>query len=47
MLAGALVMWVLLATRGPRKQQLRVWSVVGVAAALVALSFAFFVVSPL
>lgn len=47
MIVGALAMWLMLSTRGPRKTKQRLWAVVGIAAALVLLSFAYFVVLPL
>lgn len=47
MLVGALTMWLLLATRGPRRRHLRVLSMTGLAAVLVALSASYLVVSPL
>ena len=46
MIVGALVMWVMLATRGPRKAKARLWAIIGIAAALVLLAFSFFVVLP-
>jgi len=47
MVVGALTMWALLATRGPRKRTARVLSMAGIAAALIAVSFAYFVIPPL
>jgi len=47
MVVGALAMWLLLVTRGPRKKWARIGAMVGLAAALIAVSFAYFVVSPL
>jgi membrane associated rhomboid family serine protease len=46
MLIGALTMWVLLATRGPRKTTMRAVSMIALGAVLVGLAFAYFVVSP-
>lgn len=47
MIVGAVTMWLLLATRGPRKKQLRVFGMIGLGALLVLLSAAYLVVSPL
>ncbi|NLB47900.1 MAG: rhomboid family intramembrane serine protease [Microbacteriaceae bacterium] len=47
MVLGALTMWAFLATRGPRLKTRRVWLTLAIAAAVVALSFAYFVVFPL
>ena len=47
MIVGALTTWVLLATRGPRKKTVRVWAMIGLGVALVALSFAYFLLLPL
>lgn len=47
MVVGALTMWVLLATRGPRKRGIRAISMSVLVAALVALSMMYFVVPPL
>lgn len=47
MVIGALSMQVLLSTRGPRKRAARAVGMIGVAAVLVALSFAYFVLPPL
>lgn len=47
MLVGALVMWVLLATRGPRRRTARTWSMIGLSVALIALSSAYFIVPPI
>ena len=46
MLIGALTMWALLATRGPRFRARRTLALVGIAALLVAASFAYFVAIP-
>ncbi|WP_449276715.1 rhomboid family intramembrane serine protease [Leucobacter sp. GX24907] len=46
MIFGAITMWVLLSTRGPRKRVLRGVGMLIVAAALIGLSFAYFVVMP-
>lgn len=43
---GALTMWILVQTRGPRRRGARIGGLVGLAAVLVALTFLFFVVSP-
>lgn len=43
---GALTMWVILNTRGPRKARARTWSLVAVGVALVLLSGSYFVVTP-
>ena len=45
-LVGGATMWILLSTRGPRKRTARIVGLCGVAAVLVALSFAFFVATP-
>ncbi len=47
MIVGAGAMWVLLATRGPRKARARIWAMVGLGVLLVALSASYLVVSPL
>ncbi len=47
MIAGSLAMWVLLATRGPRNGKARVWLMIGLAIAFIAVSCAYFVVWPL
>ncbi len=47
MVVGALTTWALLRTRGPRKKNARVLSLVTIGAALVALSFAYFAVMPI
>lgn len=47
MLIGAAAMWVLLATRGPRRRSARVFAMIGLGAALLALSASYLVVSPL
>ncbi len=46
MVFGALTMWLLLRTNGPRHKNARVGAILGLGAAIVALSFAYFVVSP-
>lgn len=47
MIVGAITMWVLLATRGPRRTSARVASLVAIAAMLVALSGLYLVVPPI
>lgn len=47
MVAGAIVMSVLLATTGPRRAKARIWSLIGVTAAFVAVCFSYFVFLPL
>lgn len=47
MIAGALTMWVLISTRGPRRKTARLLSIIGLTAALVAFSFAYFLVPPI
>ncbi len=47
MLIGALTMWVLLATRGPRKTTLRAVSMTALTVALIGLTWAYFIVPPL
>jgi membrane associated rhomboid family serine protease len=47
MIVGAATMWLLLATRGPRKRQARVLGMVGLGVLLAALSALYFVVSPI
>ena len=46
MIVGALVMWIIVRTRGPRNRTKQVLALVGVAAVLVALAFAYFAVLP-
>jgi membrane associated rhomboid family serine protease len=46
MVVGALTMWLLLATRGPRRRTQRLAGLVGLGAVLVALGFAYFVAMP-
>ncbi|GAB2571737.1 rhomboid family intramembrane serine protease [Leucobacter ruminantium] len=46
MVVGALTMWLLLASRGPRHRGRRVASLVGLGAVLVALAFSYFLVLP-
>ncbi len=46
LLVGAGTMWLLLATRGPRRRNARVFGLVGVGAALVALGALYWVVLP-
>lgn len=46
MVVGAITMWLLLATRGPRRGTRRLVGLVGLGAVLVALSFSYFVVLP-
>ncbi len=46
MVAGALAMWILLATRGPRKRNTRALAMVGLTAVLVAISLLYFVLPP-
>lgn len=47
MIAGALVMWVLLATRGPRKKTARAGSMIALAVVLIALTWLYFVAPPI
>jgi membrane associated rhomboid family serine protease len=47
MIVGAITMWVLLATRGPRRTSVRVASLLAIAAMLVALSGLYLVVPPI
>ncbi|WP_440312191.1 rhomboid family intramembrane serine protease [Leucobacter chromiireducens] len=46
MIVGAATMGVLLATRGPRRRQARIWGLVGLGVVLAALSCAYLVVMP-
>lgn len=46
MIVGALSMWVLLATNGPRKKNIRTLAMVGLTVALVAVSMIYFVLPP-
>ncbi|MFT4232785.1 MAG: rhomboid family intramembrane serine protease [Leucobacter sp.] len=46
LIVGAVTMWVLLATRGPRRRAQRVCGLVALGAVLVALGFAYFVEMP-
>lgn len=46
MILGAVTMWALLGTRGPRKRAARTASLIAIAVVLVALSFAYFAVMP-
>ena len=46
MIVGAVTMWLILATRGPRRRQLRVWGLIGLGAVLVLLCGAYFVATP-
>lgn len=47
MVVGAAAMWLLLATRGPRRRRARVLGMVGLGLVLVLLGGAYFVVSPI
>lgn len=47
MLIGALVMWLLLRTRGPRKNNSRIWAMTALGLALAAASCLYFVALPL
>lgn len=47
MVVGAVGMWALLATRGPRRRRARIAAMVGLGALLVALGGLYFVVSPI
>lgn len=44
---GALTMWILVQTRGPRRRGARIGGLIGLGAVLIVLTFAYFVVSPL
>lgn len=46
MVVGALTMWMMLATRGPRRRTLRVTGLIGIGALLVLLAGAYFVMVP-
>lgn len=46
MIVGALAMWLLLLTRGPRRRGARIGAILALTAVLIAASFAFFVVLP-
>lgn len=46
MVVGAITMWLLLATRGPRRRTQRLVGLIGLGAVLVALGFAYFVAMP-
>jgi membrane associated rhomboid family serine protease len=46
MVVGAIVAWLLLATRGPRKREARIAAIAAVAAVLVVLSGLYFVAPP-
>lgn len=46
-IVGATTMWLLVRNRGPRRRAARIGALVGVAAALLLLSFAYFFVTPL
>ena len=47
MVVGAATMWLLLATRGPRKRQARLLGMIGLGVLLVVLSGLYFVISPI
>lgn len=47
LVVGAIVMWIILRTRGPRLKTAQIVALSGTTLALVALAFAYFVVSPL
>ncbi len=46
MVVGALTMWLLLATRGPRKRNVRLFAMIGIGVALVLVSGLYFVLPP-
>ncbi|WP_449281923.1 rhomboid family intramembrane serine protease [Leucobacter sp.] len=46
MVVGAITMWLLLATRGPRRKTQRIIGLIGLGAVLVALGFSYFVAMP-
>lgn len=46
MIVGALTMWAMLATRGPRQRGRRIAALVGIGAVLIALSGAYFIALP-